>query len=147
MASCPLIKDKVVTPIDFSDESFAALDQALELVGDASKVYVVHVLAELSPMEPGIIWGEVDNAKRSENVIQALRERLSDSKYKKLNYHILFGAPGRAIADYAKEIKADLILLPSHSGSGASRFLIGSVAERIVRFAPCSVLVTRKTEK
>jgi hypothetical protein len=46
----------VVVPIDFSDDSFAALDTAAELAADKADLRVIHVLPELEPAEPGVIW-------------------------------------------------------------------------------------------
>ncbi|HRX83264.1 MAG TPA: universal stress protein, partial [Pirellulaceae bacterium] len=57
-------KRKVLAPVDFSDESFAAVDTALELVEDAADVTVVYVLQDLSPMEPGELWNTVDKESR-----------------------------------------------------------------------------------
>jgi nucleotide-binding universal stress UspA family protein len=50
------------------------------------------------------------------------------------------------IADLAKELNANLIVMPSHGRSGVSRLLLGSVAERVLRLANCPVLVLRGAE-
>ncbi len=68
-----LPKADVVVPIDFSDESFAAIDTALDLVKTPESVHVVHVLPELSATEPGVVWGEVDDASRMDHAEDALR--------------------------------------------------------------------------
>jgi nucleotide-binding universal stress UspA family protein len=139
-----LPKQVVVVPVDFSDESFAAIDTALELVADASHIHVVHVLPALEPAEPGVIWNSIDDNSRRRHAEQALRERLTDAKYVQLNLHIAFGDPGHAVADFAQQNRAELIVLPSHGRRGLSRLLIGSTAERVVRMAHCPVLVLRK---
>ena len=54
-------KRKIVVPIDFSDESFGALETALGIAEQSSALHVIHVLPDLSPTEPGVIWGEVNN--------------------------------------------------------------------------------------
>ena len=59
---------------------------------------------------------------------------------------VLFGNPGLEIADYAKNIQADLIVIPSHGYHGVKRFVLGSVAERVIRHAECSVLVLRRSD-
>ncbi|MBI3464864.1 MAG: universal stress protein [Planctomycetes bacterium] len=139
-----LPKQVVVVPVDFSEESFAAIDTALELVADASHVHVIHVLPALEAMEPGVIWNSIDDNSRRRHAEQALRERLTDAKYAQLNLHIAFGDPGHGVADFAQQKHAELIVLPSHGRRGISRLLIGSTAERVVRMAHCPVLVLRK---
>lgn len=139
-----LPKQCVLSPIDFSDESIEALDTALSLTADPSHVHALHVLPDLDPAEPGVIWSTVDNATRAHHAQQALRERLSAAKYRGVNLHVDFGDPGHEIAQTAEDLKADLIVLPSHGRTGIARVLIGSTAERVVRMAHCPVLVLRK---
>ncbi len=137
-------KSKVVVPIDFSEESFEALDTALQMVDDPAKIDVVHVVQGFSPTEPGEFWYTIDAANRTQQVKQSLADRLTDGKYAAVKVHVLYGNPGTEIASYAQECGADLIVLPSHGRRGLTRLLIGSVAERVVRLAHCPVLVLRK---
>jgi nucleotide-binding universal stress UspA family protein len=139
-----LPKNRIVVPVDFSDESMAAIDTALLMVESAEDVHLVHVLRELSPLEPGEVWDTVTTENRMDYAKQSLRERLSDAKYANLTVKILLGDPGHEVARYAEEVNADLIVLPSHGRTGLSHLLIGSVAERVVRLAHCGVLVLRK---
>jgi nucleotide-binding universal stress UspA family protein len=53
-------------------------------------------------------------------------------------------APADAVAKYAKEARIDLIVIGTHGRSGMSRLLLGSVAERVVRTAPCPVLTVHR---
>lgn len=138
-----LPKRCVVVPVDFSDQSLAAIDTALQLVADPSGIIVIHVLQDLSPMEPGEVWRTVDTAARIRHVTQALRERLNQAPYSGLRLEVSVGDPGHEVADLAAREKADLIVLPSHGRTGLTRLLIGSVAERVVRLAHCPVLVLR----
>jgi nucleotide-binding universal stress UspA family protein len=135
--------NRIVVPVDFSDESLAAIDTALEMVGSPADVHVVHVLVEISPLEPGALRETVTTENRIDFAQQTLRERLADSKYADLTVKILHGDPGHQVADYAEQVNADLIVLPSHGRTGLSHLLIGSVAERVVRLAHCRVLVLR----
>ena len=138
-----LPKKKVIVPFDFSENSLAAVDTALQMVADPSHVTVANVLQDLSPLEPSEVWNTIDTATRLRHVGAALRERLSDSRYSKVHIDISVGDPGHEIADLAEREHADLIVLPSHGRRGLTRLLIGSVAERIVRLAHCPVLVLR----
>ncbi len=138
-----LPKKNVVVPIDFSNNSFAALDTALELVEKPSDIHLIHVLPILEPAEPGVIWNTIDDQTRRHHAEQALRERLTDAKYQDISIEIAFGDPGHEIADYAKRIDADLIVMPSHGRTGLKRILIGSVAERVMRLAHCPLLILK----
>jgi len=133
-------KRTVVVPVDFSDDSLAAVDTALEPSG----VQVVHVLPEASMMDPDPVWLEIDNANRSDRTIDALRQRLPGERYEKLPIEIEFGDPGYRIADFAHRIGAELIVIPSHGRTGLGRMLLGSVTERVIRLSHCPVLVLRK---
>jgi nucleotide-binding universal stress UspA family protein len=136
-------KRNVVVPVDFSDESCAAVDTALELVDSPSALHVIHVLPELLAAEPGMIWDAVDDNSRRNHAVEALKTRFADEKYAGADLAIAFGDPGHEIADFAKSRNAELIVLPSHGRRGISRVLLGSVAERVVRMSHCPVLVLR----
>lgn len=139
-----LPKQKIVVPVDFSEDSFAAIDTALELVAGPGSLHIVYVLPIFDPAEPDVVWSTVNDETRRRHGEQALRERLSDAKYKGVNLHVLFGEPGHKITELAGSEGAELIVLSSHGRTGISRLLIGSVAEKVVRLAHCPVLVLRK---
>ena len=69
-----LPKKCVVVPVDFSDESLAAIDVALQLVAEPAGLQVIHVLPELNVAEPGVIWDQIDNPSRCRHAEQALRD-------------------------------------------------------------------------
>ena len=133
----------VVVPVDFSDESFAAIDMALTIAPSPADVHVVHVIPELNINDPGIIWQEIDNENRGQQAIRALRERLTAEKYSELQIDVEIGDPGYRIADFAKKTGAELIVMPSHGRTGLADMLVGSVTERVVRLSHCHVLVMR----
>lgn len=137
-------KSKLVVPVDFSDESFDALDQALEIVDDPSHVTLVHVRTDVPIDEFGAPLLQIDRQAQTEHALQALAERLTAPKFARVARTILFGDPSHEIARHAEEVGADLIVLPSHGRRGLTRLLMGSVAERVVRLAHCPVLVLRK---
>jgi nucleotide-binding universal stress UspA family protein len=139
-----LPKRRVLVPVDFSDLSFAAVDTGLQLVASPSDLLVLHVLQELSPVEPGEIWRTIDDSSRIRHAAHALRERLPEAKYPGIRIDVLVGNPGQEIARCAEREEVDLIVIPSHGRTGLKRLLIGSVAERVVRLAHCPVLVLRE---
>ena len=56
------------------------------------------------------------------------------------------GSPYQEIVDLATDERADLVAMGTHGRSGVSRLLLGSVADRVIRLAPCPVLTVRKPE-
>jgi nucleotide-binding universal stress UspA family protein len=138
-------KNKVVVPLDFSDDAYAAIDVALQLVARPEDVQLVHVLPELAILDPAeAAWQANDDTHRIEQTKQAIRQRLADSKYREMPVSVLIGNPGHRIVEFATAQQADLIVIPSHGRTGIARMLLGSVAERVVRLAHCPVLVLRK---
>lgn len=139
-----LPKNTVLVPTDFSKESLAAVDTALELVADPSHLHVLHVLPPLSAVEPAVVWEVVNENTVERHVRDSMEEKLPTSKYAGIHREVAFGSPGTTIATYAQRIDADLIVIPSHGRTGLKRLLIGSVAEVAVRHAHCPVLVLRQ---
>lgn len=145
MSNSWLPKDKIVVPIDFSDESLSAIRLVREqFVAQPSALHAVYVLPVLEAHEPAVLWGNMDDKTRAEHAEKVLREKLG-AEFDGINVHIGFGDPGSQIVDHAKKIKAELIVLPSHGRTGFDWVLLGSVADRVVRHAPCPVLVLRKS--
>lgn len=133
----------VLVPIDFSEESHKALAETLAFVEDPAKLHAIHVLSPLEPTEPGIVWKTVDTSTRIEKVEAAFKEKFSDDVYQQIKFTVSIGNPSSEIIDYAEQNQIDLIVIPSSGRTGISRFFLGSVAERVVRFAKCPVLVVR----
>ena len=139
--------DKViVVPWDFSELSHNALVRAYEMVDDPSLIRVVHVTQYPTPYEYGIVWDSITEEAISEKVGESFRAALKeDERLKDIHLSIMFGDPGKRVCEFAEEMKAELIMMPSHGRSGISRLMLGSVAERVVRFAPCPVLILRES--
>ena len=90
----------LVVPVDFSDESFAAIDVALQLAEKPSLVHVIHVLPLLETLSPGMVWDTVDEESRSEHAKKALKDKLAESKFEGIHTAITFGDAGQEIADF-----------------------------------------------
>lgn len=136
--------EKVVVPLDFSDLAWQAVERAVEIAGDPTRVHVVHVLAPLSTMEPGVVYGTITDESRTRHSGKRLREKLHERGFGDVVSHVMIGNAGRQIAAYAEHEKADLIVIPSHGRGFVRNLLLGSVAERVVRLAHCPVLVLRQ---
>ena len=135
--------DRILVPIDFSEDSFNALDETLNFVKDPNKITVIHVLSPLEAVDPAVIWATLNDETRKKNIKNAFYERYDKSLIDNLKLKIKIGNPSLEIVDYAKKNKIDLIVIASHGRTGLNRFLLGSVTERVVRLAKCPVLVWR----
>ena len=135
---------KLLVPIDFGEQSQAAVDEALQMARSPADVCVVHVAPNLTISSPEVVWEAIDDETRRENIENLFRKRFAAGNYRGISFQVLFGDPGHKIADYAQRIDADLIVMPSHGRTGLQRLLIGSVAERVLRLSPCPVLVLRE---
>lgn len=135
--------DKVLVPIDFSEEADHALNEALTFFGDATNIYVIHVLSPLEPTQPGMVWQTVDDQTRIDHIKALFHERFVGQAYERIKFTVKIGNASSEIIDYAEGNAIDLIVIPSRGRTGLARFFLGSVAERVVRFARCPVLVLR----
>jgi nucleotide-binding universal stress UspA family protein len=133
----------IVAPVDFSDEADKAVDFSLELASSPSCITAVHVAPPIVSFEPAALYGAIGDDERKEQLLGALHKRYADPKYRGVQFAVRFGDPGHEIVNFANEANAGLIVMPSHGRTGLAHILLGSVAERVVRLAPCPVLVLR----
>ena len=132
----------VLVPIDFSEASLTALDEALKLVDSPSAIHAIHVLADLDS-EAAFLREALEATGRTGRAQAALEQCLSKPNRQGVQAVVREGAAGEVIAAVAQELGCDLIVMPSRGRTGLSRFLLGSVAERVLRLARCPVLVLR----
>ena len=101
------------------------------------------------PAQGGFGFTEKDRHQLESNrkkAAKAYLEKLADSlkKYGTVNkFTVLEGNPANLLTDYAKENGVDLIVIASHGRSGISRWVMGSVAERIIRMSCVPVMLVR----
>lgn len=136
----------ILVPVDFSADSGRAVHAALGLAPDPQAVHLVHVLFPLESASSGILWGEASDENRREAAQKKLDELVRENDLAGVSTTILIGDPGLEIADHAKRIGADLIVIPSHGYHGVKRLILGSVTERVIRHATCSVFVLRRND-
>jgi nucleotide-binding universal stress UspA family protein len=137
------IPRQIVVPIDVSQDDTKAVEVGVEWAGDASRVYVLHVLADYTAGEPGLLRNVLDEATRRDHVLETMRRKLERPELADVRLAVSFGDPGERIVEFARDVRADLIVIASHGRRGVSRLLLGSVAERVVRLAACPVLVLK----
>lgn len=134
----------ILVPVDFSASSLEALQLALALARryDA-RLVLLHVIA---PPHPDML---IDATQIERDVHAAAHERLTrlaDATKKiwpRTSRELRTGHPVTTIIALASRTNADLIVIGTHGRTGFKRALIGSVAERVVRHAPCPVLTVR----
>ena len=136
----------VVVPVDFSGESPNAIRTGLSIAGGASNLHLVHVLVPIDAISPGVLLGDVTEESRAAHVKEHLQKIAEENGAGDAHQSVPIGNPGLEVAEYAKDIKADLIIVPSHGYHGVKRMVLGSVAEKIIRHAECSVLVLRRSD-
>lgn len=139
-------KDTVIVPVDFSDSSVPAIQEALAVASGPESVHVIHVLPHLEQLSPGVVLGTTDDESRLKHATTYLGTWLGSNEIDGVRQRILIGDPGAMIVEYAGKARADLIVIPSHGFHGMKRMLLGSVAERVIRHADCAVYVLRRTD-
>jgi len=138
---------RILVPTDFSTTSDAALDFAKTVARTFNaSLHLLHVFEDpvvsvgfteaYAPLPPATRIALVDDATKQ------LANRLSPEERER--YHatteVVSGAGAMAIVEYAQDCGIDLIVMGTHGRTGMAHLLIGSVAERVVRLAPCPVL-------
>ena len=148
----PEIKiSNILVPIDFSEPSLQALGLALPLLKQfGANLHLVHVF---SPDHPLASMAAMPLVVPELTVVKRVRRHLKDvaKKYsvplERGNIHALRGRPFEEICRLAREQNIDLIVTSSRGLTGFKHLVLGSTAERIVRYSPCPVLVVRSTEE
>jgi universal stress protein A len=146
----------ILVGTDFSEASHAALDMAARIAEqNGAKVTVVHVYDPMIMVPPpnvnaDSLRGFADDLNLEKSIQDAL-DQIHNEWFEKVENAatvLLHGTSAASeICSYAKNEKVDLICISTHGRTGLSHMLIGSVAEKVVRHAPCAVLVLPSTKK
>jgi nucleotide-binding universal stress UspA family protein len=144
---------RVLVPTDFGKSSENALTYGLAFAQKfGAEVWLLHVVQDLSLFIPEAVFVTPPAAPPVEQFIAAARTAL-ERVVKGLNVdgvsihpEVGVGPPYDEIVRFAKEKDVDLIVMGTHGHTGLARVLLGSVAERVVRHAPCPVLTVRHPE-
>jgi nucleotide-binding universal stress UspA family protein len=143
----------ILVATDFSEPSVVALDYGRDLARsyDAT-LHVMHVIEDMPAVhgpEVGFAMADVERNIEA-GVRRDLDAALAPRAGERLDLRTTIArAPNvsRAITDYARDNAIDLIVVGTHGRNAFHRFLIGSVAERVMRTAPCPVLTVRAHER
>jgi len=135
---------RILVPIDFSAGSEAALKMATSLVRDSGGTLILaHV--EVIPLSAS--GGEYLYAipePPTEELLAKLNAIVLPDSHVSVERRLVAGDPADAIIRLAQTENVDMIVMGTHGRRGLTRLLMGSVAEAVVRAAPCSVLTVKQ---
>ena len=137
----------IMHPADFSNPSNYAFQIAVDLAQqNKATLLILHVVETLGP--ENITFGEAGSQLEPEGYghrLEANLKRLTPPADSGVptQYLVVEGDPAQQIVRVARERHCDLIVLGTHGHTGLTRLLMGSIAEKVVRLAPCPVLTTK----
>ncbi|HVT26480.1 MAG TPA: universal stress protein [Lacipirellulaceae bacterium] len=138
----------ILFPTDFSRYNDAALEYASTLAAEAgATLHIVHV-HDVRDLSSAMGEASYLYASTWQEELEAARERLNRISPTvpgvPCERHCLTGTPDEEIVNMAAEKSIDLIVMASHGRTGLSRLVMGSVAEGVMRKAPCPVLIVKQ---
>jgi universal stress protein A len=142
---------KILAPVDFSPASDNGFQYALRCAEEfGAELTLLHVVEPLASTRfaaiPGAIaFPEIDFAAAEGKLCQ-LAAAGQPEHGPRPHWEVRSGVPSHEIVEAAREADVDLIVIATHGYTGWKHFCIGSTAERVVRAAPCPVLVVREKE-
>jgi nucleotide-binding universal stress UspA family protein len=140
---------RILVPVDFSPHSVSALDYAAQFAKPfKAELMLLHVVEPIYYTVPDFTGGAAASmATVIEEQRQSARSELirieRDCTKRRIKVRTLLQtgvAAYQAIVSSAKRLKADMIIMATHGRTGLTHLLMGSVAEHVVRAAPCPVL-------
>ena len=145
---------KILYPTDFSEFSLCALPYARELAAEfGAELHCLHVVDEVCHCWVGaaesavpLVISPQDLWKSAEEQLKNFVEEHLKTTKEKLVSKLVTGRPFLEIIRYAHEQEVDMIVIATHGRGGLASMLLGSVAEKVVRKAPCPVLTVRHPE-
>jgi universal stress protein A len=141
----------ILLPVDFSEHCDRAAEYAAWFArSSGGTIHLVHVI--VNPADPiyepeeVVSWDLVEHSEnKARSLLEGIGERCLPADCAR-EHHIMEGDPYEKLAEAVQEIKPDLIVMSSHGRGTLTHLLMGSVAERMVRYAPCPVFVVRQTD-
>jgi len=154
---------RILCPMDLSEFSLDALRLAVQVAESCGAtldiLHVVHnpfdelYMTAIAQTNPALIEAYTIEPQKRASILRATEEhseallkqfcRDTVKHYPSVRYHIGNGDPFEAILDGAADYLTDLIVLATHGRTGIKRLVIGNVAEKVVRHAPCPVLTVK----
>ena len=134
--------EKVLCPVDFDDSALKGVRLARRIaLREEGTVYLLHVVVPTDPLVVSAPMVDQHNeAEARSRLAQVADRELSGVQHETL---VRYGSAADETIRAANEIKADLVMIATHARHGLSHFLLGSVAEKVVRESACPVLTVR----
>lgn len=141
----------VLIPIDFSACSKHAIEAGVAMAKQfGAKVRLLHIVepAAAAPLALAGMLPQGEMVERLEENARELIRKLVDEHKDEVEIEgvVAAGSPPLEVSRFAERNKTDLIVTATHGRTGLSHVLLGSVAERLVRHAPCPVMVVPTRE-
>ncbi len=138
---------RIVCATDFSDTAEAAWEMACGLAAvHRAELTLVHVFPDLPP-SPDVAVSSVMEVWEEQRrwVSQELERRVADAVARGLRSRavVKMGPAAAGLVEAVNEVGGDLVVVGTHGRTGLERVLLGSVAEQVVRAAPCAVLTVK----
>lgn len=154
---------RILCPVDLSSFSLHALDLAVTLAEmNEATLDVLHVIHNpfdeiymggITQADPALFEAYATEPQRRAKILRVTEEHAEVllkqycntivRRYPRVRYHIRKGDPFEAILEATEDFLIDLVVLATHGRTGLKRLVIGNVAEKIVRHAPCPVLTVK----
>ena len=148
------VPKNILVATDFSEYSDMALNEAIKLAGqDSTNIHLLHVIDHVhNQKKDGMDIGKEDILmelekryyKESQEMMDKQLDSLESGKRSRIMASIKTGPPADVILKEQKRNEADLIVIGSHGVKGFLSGLVGGVTYRVVKNAPCSVMVVRQ---
>lgn len=145
-STCEIDLHRVLVAYDFSDYSELALNYALTFAQEyQSELHLLHVLPRFTLDEPEITWYPLGKEGPYHKVARRLQNAVPGEAHLwcHIKHAVSEGAPYREILAYAERNSIDLICIGAHGAGFGMRTLFGSNVDRVLRQAPCPVMVSR----
>jgi nucleotide-binding universal stress UspA family protein len=142
---------KVITPIDFSDNSKLIAESAAYLAGKfGASLHLVFIVQNFEDYS-GFFVPQMSMPNLEQDLIEGAEERMSsfcteqDTFFKhagvtEVTHHVFLGDVAEQIVEFAAKNDGDLIVMGTHGYKGLEKIMFGSVADKVVRSAPCPVM-------
>ena len=146
---------KILCPTDFGEHSYKALEMAKDMaLKYSAELTVMHVVSEVLPSSPEpFVSLTPEDIERFDLEVKASAEKKIDKIVEQVkqeglevNPVLARGTVAGEIVNFAEKNETDLLVIATHGRTGVSRFVFGSVAEKVIRISPCPVLVINSAE-
>jgi len=140
---------KILVPVDGSKYSMEGVKVALDYAKTkGAEIYLMTVTPYIAGLDLELSahkWDDLleDMKRRGEDVLKQASDFLKSEGISSCTILSISTSPADEIVSFAEKEKVDLIIIGSRGLSPSSRFKMGSVASRVARYAPCSVLIVK----